>query len=80
MHEIVTLQLGQRANYLATHFWNLQVVYTSVSRSSFLIHNRNLISHTMKAKRHPLTTMSIFDRESAQMVLKLTLHGQSSTI
>lgn len=26
MHEIVTLQLGQRANYLATHFWNLQVV------------------------------------------------------
>ena len=25
MHEIVTLQLGQRANYLATHFWNLQV-------------------------------------------------------
>lgn len=27
MHEIVTLQLGQRANYLATHFWNLQVLY-----------------------------------------------------
>lgn len=26
MHEIVTLQLGQRANYLATHFWNLQVM------------------------------------------------------
>lgn len=25
MHEIVTLQLGQRANYLATHYWNLQV-------------------------------------------------------
>ncbi len=25
MHEIVTLQLGQRSNYLATHFWNTQV-------------------------------------------------------
>lgn len=25
MHEIITLQLGQRANYLATHFWNSQV-------------------------------------------------------
>lgn len=25
MHEVVTLQFGQRANYLATHFWNLQV-------------------------------------------------------
>lgn len=25
MHEIVTLQFGQRANYLATHFWNIQV-------------------------------------------------------
>jgi len=25
MHEIISLQLGQRANYLATHFWNTQV-------------------------------------------------------
>lgn len=25
MHEILTLQLGQQANYLATHFWNAQV-------------------------------------------------------
>ena len=25
MHEIITLQLGQRANYVATHFWNAQV-------------------------------------------------------
>ena len=30
MHEIVTLQLGQRANYLATHFWNLQVMSVSI--------------------------------------------------
>ncbi|PKY09086.1 tubulin nucleotide-binding domain-like protein [Aspergillus campestris IBT 28561] len=27
MREIITLQLGQRANYLATHFWNLQESY-----------------------------------------------------
>lgn len=27
MHEIITLQLGQRANYLATHFWNTQESY-----------------------------------------------------
>ncbi|KAI9043010.1 misato family protein [Aspergillus affinis] len=27
MHEIITLQLGQKANYLATHFWNLQESY-----------------------------------------------------
>lgn len=25
MHEIITLQLGQQSNYLATHFWNTQV-------------------------------------------------------
>jgi len=24
MREIITLQLGQQANYLATHFWNTQ--------------------------------------------------------
>ncbi|OKL56068.1 Protein dml1 [Talaromyces atroroseus] len=27
MHEIITLQLGQRSNYVATHFWNLQESY-----------------------------------------------------
>jgi len=25
--EILTLQLGQKANYLATHFWNGQVLF-----------------------------------------------------
>jgi hypothetical protein len=25
MHEIISLQFGQRSNYLATHFWNIQV-------------------------------------------------------
>ncbi|KAH0541531.1 hypothetical protein FGG08_004006 [Glutinoglossum americanum] len=27
MHEIITLQLGQTSNYLATHFWNTQESY-----------------------------------------------------
>ncbi|KAL9085685.1 MAG: hypothetical protein Q9159_004562 [Coniocarpon cinnabarinum] len=27
MHEIVTLQIGEAANYLGTHFWNLQESY-----------------------------------------------------
>ncbi|KAK0722891.1 tubulin nucleotide-binding domain-like protein [Lasiosphaeria miniovina] len=27
MHEIITLQLGQPSNYLATHFWNTQESY-----------------------------------------------------
>ncbi|KAG9247243.1 tubulin domain-containing protein [Calycina marina] len=31
MHEILTLQLGQRANYLATHFWNTQESYFTYS-------------------------------------------------
>ncbi|PGH28217.1 hypothetical protein AJ80_00107 [Polytolypa hystricis UAMH7299] len=31
MHEIITLQLGQRSNYLATHFWNLQESYFTYS-------------------------------------------------
>lgn len=25
MHEVVTLQFGQQANYLGTHYWNTQV-------------------------------------------------------
>ncbi|SZF01368.1 unnamed protein product [Blumeria hordei] len=27
MHEIITLQLGQKSNYIATHFWNTQEAY-----------------------------------------------------
>ncbi|CRK13582.1 hypothetical protein BN1708_010875 [Verticillium longisporum] len=29
MHEIITLQLGQASNYVATHFWNTQESYFS---------------------------------------------------
>ncbi|TVY47537.1 Protein DML1 [Lachnellula occidentalis] len=31
MHEIITLQLGQRSNYIATHFWNTQESYFTYS-------------------------------------------------
>ncbi|KAI9730252.1 MAG: Protein misato 1 [Cirrosporium novae-zelandiae] len=31
MHEIITLQLGQRSNYLGTHFWNAQESYFTYS-------------------------------------------------
>ncbi|EDO04875.1 hypothetical protein SS1G_07358 [Sclerotinia sclerotiorum 1980 UF-70] len=31
MHEIITLQLGQKSNYLATHFWNTQESYFTYS-------------------------------------------------
>jgi len=27
MHEVVTIQLGQQANYVGTHFWNAQESY-----------------------------------------------------
>ncbi|EEP82223.1 conserved hypothetical protein [Uncinocarpus reesii 1704] len=33
MHEIITLQLGQRSNYLATHFWNVQESYFTYSEN-----------------------------------------------
>ncbi|PVH86802.1 tubulin nucleotide-binding domain-like protein [Cadophora sp. DSE1049] len=32
MHEIITLQLGQKSNYLATHFWNTQESYFTYSK------------------------------------------------
>ena len=35
MHEIVTLQLGQRSNYLATHFWNTQARSPQEARVNF---------------------------------------------
>lgn len=38
MHEILTLQLGQRSNYLATHFWNTQVRGYQAFFTSTLIH------------------------------------------
>ncbi|KAL8715506.1 MAG: hypothetical protein Q9220_000842 [cf. Caloplaca sp. 1 TL-2023] len=42
MHEILTLQLGHRANYLATHFWNTQesyFTYDATGEPSTIDHN-----------------------------------------
>ncbi|KIX93488.1 uncharacterized protein Z520_10666 [Fonsecaea multimorphosa CBS 102226] len=33
MHEIITLQLGTKSNYLATHFWNAQESYFTYSEN-----------------------------------------------
>ncbi|KAL2399119.1 Protein dml1 [Exophiala dermatitidis] len=40
MHEIVTIQLGQKSNYLATHFWNTQESYFTYSE-----HEEPLVDH-----------------------------------
>ncbi|KAK5055970.1 hypothetical protein LTR84_012520 [Exophiala bonariae] len=40
MHEIVTIQLGQRSNYLGTHFWNTQESYFTYSE-----HEQSRIDH-----------------------------------
>ena len=32
MHEVITLQLEQQSNYLATHFWNAQESYFTYSQ------------------------------------------------
>lgn len=34
MHEILTLQLGHRANHLCTHFWNAQESYFTYASPS----------------------------------------------
>ncbi|KUI64754.1 Protein dml-1 [Cytospora mali] len=41
MHEIITLQLGQQSNYLATHFWNAQESYFTYTEDeqSFIDHD-----------------------------------------
>lgn len=51
MHEIITLQLGQRSNYLATHFWNTQasalkgLVYSSnMPQESYFTYSEDEVS------------------------------------
>lgn len=50
MHEIVTLQFGEQANFVATHFWNTQVgsmirrlmiSCTKVSKESYFTYSSN---------------------------------------
>ncbi|KAH7418219.1 tubulin domain-containing protein [Cadophora sp. MPI-SDFR-AT-0126] len=40
MHEIITLQLGQKSNYLATNFWNTQESYFTYSKD-----DESLVDH-----------------------------------
>ncbi|KAK2839220.1 hypothetical protein FQN49_006358 [Arthroderma sp. PD_2] len=42
MHEIITLQLGQRSNYVATHFWNAQESYFTYSENEESPVNHNI--------------------------------------
>lgn len=57
MHEIITLQLGQRANYLGTHFWNIQVSMPKSKVGVGLTAGRNHTLHTMKGKSLRWTMM-----------------------
>jgi hypothetical protein len=57
--EILTIQLGHKANYLATHFWNSQVF---VQVTSLIIRKPTSIMRT--PTRSPLSTMMfIFEQE-----------------
>ncbi|EXJ57928.1 hypothetical protein A1O7_05351 [Cladophialophora yegresii CBS 114405] len=40
MHEIITVQLGEKSNYLATHFWNAQEAYFTYSD-----HEQPMVDH-----------------------------------
>ena len=51
MHEIVTLQFGQKSNYLATHFWNAQVSRRPAKLLGIDM-GRNLTSHIPMTKSH----------------------------
>ncbi|KAK3692220.1 tubulin nucleotide-binding domain-like protein, partial [Podospora appendiculata] len=42
MHEIITLQLGQQSNYLATHFWNAQESYFTYAQDQESLVNHDI--------------------------------------
>ena len=91
MHEILTIQLGHRANHVATHFWNTQVyfpywppnAYSAAVPHSHLAYlfGRNLTSHMTVPKLSHLSTMmyiSALDLEQEER--RLTLQGPSFMI
>ena len=45
MHEIITIQQGRLANYLATHFWNAQETYQTYQDSSNNALQPEIINH-----------------------------------
>jgi hypothetical protein len=44
MHEVITLQFGQQANHVGTHFWNAQVSH-SISQPSHALRSVRLVIH-----------------------------------
>ena len=85
MHEILTIQFGHRANHIATHFWNTQVVlpyYVAVPHShSTRLFDRNLTSHmTVPKLSHLSTMMYISAPVLEQEERRLTLQGPSFMI
>jgi len=59
MHEIITLQLGQFSNYLATHFWNLQVSFPSFpSPHKLPLRPPTLVDNALRRATLPMRTRS----------------------
>jgi hypothetical protein len=89
MHEIVTLQFGERSNYLGTHYWNTQVrrqPYSSLSLTHamlwFTIHIAK--PHCMSALSRFVgclrTINSVAVEPFAYHALHLTVHQNYSSI
>jgi len=79
MHEIITLQLGQRSNYLATHFWNTQVR----NHCAFSVRDnpdrfRNHISHIPQSKNLLLIMIYTSGQALVRMVQKHSRQELSS--
>lgn len=80
MHEIITLQLGQRSNYVATHFWNTQVYFRPREKPFSDTQSRNLTSRTLLTKSPWLIMTYIFVLASVQMALRPLLPEPSFMI
>ena len=91
MYEVLTIQFGHRANHVATHFWNTQVIppyWPPNAYSAAIPHShfaprfdRNLTSHMTVPKLSHLSTMmyiSALDLEQEER--RLILQGPSFMI
>lgn len=47
-HEIITLQLGNYSNYVAAHFWNIQVSSSNAPKTFHIFHINNLFETLAK--------------------------------
>jgi hypothetical protein len=62
MHEIVTLQFGEQANYLGTHFWNCQESYFTYSEDEEALVNHDIhfrVGVSTFSVVHPVVEMSL---------------------